>query len=403
MPGCASLKLLTLKIRAKHPRGPARQAALSRCICVLASADAEPEFGARRLTEETGMLSIHQIARRSNIGLVTTRRTMAFNKRILAIACFLVFASLFLSAQEPRPALIPLAQGSGGGGGAASSAGSAASIGGLSDGPITVGEIVHINVFDAPDFSLITRVSESGDIPYPILGQVHIEGLNSASAAQMLAKELKDRNLMLEPEVTVTVDSTNSGITILGEVHSPGIYPPPGKHQLSDLLAVAGGLTSNTGRIIEITHPHDSGKPEVLSWDPTMHNTDNFDRPVSAGDRVLVRACGIAYVGGNVLRAGAYSLCGSPSVTLSDLMALAGGVAPNSAPNKTYLVRAQPDGTKVVEQIDLKKVLTSRVADPIVHEDDIIYVSPSPLKEILKGALAFVVTIAPSIFYLYHP
>ena len=32
-----------------------------------------------------------------------------------------------------------------------------------------MGEIVHINVFDAPDFSLITRVSESGDIPYRFL------------------------------------------------------------------------------------------------------------------------------------------------------------------------------------------------------------------------------------------
>ena len=327
---------------------------------------------------------------------------MSFNKRILVIACFLVFASHALSAQEPRPALIPLAQGSGGGGGA-SSGGSATSIGSLSDGPITVGETVHINVFDAPDFSLITRVSESGDIPYPILGQVHIEGLNSASAAQMLAKELKDRNLMLDPEVTVTVDSSSTGITILGEIRSPGIYPPPGKHQLSDLLATAGGLTSNTGRIIEITHQHAPDKPEFLSWDPTMHNTDNFDRPISAGDRVLVRACGIAYVGGNVLKAGAYSLCGSTNMTLSEVMSLAGGVAPNSATNKTYLVRAQPDGTKVVEQIDLKKVLTSRVADPIVHEDDIIYVSPSPLKEILKGALAFALSISPSLLYLYHP
>jgi len=326
---------------------------------------------------------------------------MALNKRILVIACFLVFASHLLSAQEARPALIPLAQGSGGGG--ASSGGSATSIGSLSDGPITVGETVHINVFDAPDFSLITRVSESGDIPYPILGQVHIEGLNSASAAQMLAKELKDRNLMLDPEVTVTVDSSSTGITILGEIRSPGIYPPPGKHQLSDLLATAGGLTSNTGRIIEITHQHDPDKPEFLSWDPTMHNTENFDRPVSAGDRVLVRACGIAYVGGNVLKAGAYSLCGSTNMTLSEVMSLAGGVAPNSATNKTYLVRAQPDGTKVVEQIDLKKVLTSRVADPVVHEDDIIYVSPSPLKEILKGALAFALSISPQIFYLYHP
>jgi polysaccharide export outer membrane protein len=324
---------------------------------------------------------------------------MALRNYILVIGCFLILDPLFLSAQEQRPPLIPIAQGSGGG--ASASAGSGTSIGGLSDGPIIVGEVVHINVFDAPDFSLVTRVSESGDIPYPILGQFHIAGLNSVSAADILAKELKDRNLMLDPIVTVTVDSTNTGITVLGEVHSPGIYPPPGKHELSDLLAVAGGLNANTGRVIEITHAHDPGKPEFVSWDPTMHNTENFDRPVSPGDRVLVRACGIAYVGGNVNKPGAYSLCGSPNVTLSEVMSLAGGIAPNSAPDKTYLVRAQPDGTKVVEQIDLKKVLTSRVADPIVHEDDIIYVSPSPMKAALKGALAFAVSISPALLYLH--
>jgi polysaccharide export outer membrane protein len=229
---------------------------------------------------------------------------MAFRNHILVIGCFLILQSLVLSAQEQRPPLIPIAQGSGGGPSAL--AGSGASIGGLSDGPIMAGEVVHINVFDAPDFSLVTRVSENGDVPYPILGQFHIAGLNSVSAANMLAKELKDRNLMLDPNVTVTVESSGSGITVLGEVHSPGIYPPPGKHQLSDLLALAGGLNANTGRIIEISHAHDPGKPEFVSWDPTMHNTENFDRPVAPGDRVLVRACGIAYVGGNVMKPGAY-------------------------------------------------------------------------------------------------
>jgi protein involved in polysaccharide export with SLBB domain len=88
-------------------------------------------------------------------------------------------------------------------------------------------------------------------------------------------------------------------------------------------------------------------------------------------------------------------------MTMSEVMSLAGGIAPNSAANKTFLVRAQPDGTKVVQQMDLKKILTSRVADPVVHEDDIIYVSPSPTKEILKGALAFALSISPSLLYLY--
>jgi polysaccharide biosynthesis/export protein len=349
------------------------------------------------------LLSFTRGVRLSNNGLLTQRRAMDLRRTILAFAGLLILQPALALCQEQRPALVPLAQGGGAGPRSDASGSSMGSIGGLSDGPIGPGEVVHINVFGAPDFSLVTRVSESGDVPYPFLGSFHIGGLNSAAAANSLAKELKDRNLMLDPEITVTVDSSSTGITVLGEVRSPGIYPPPGKHQLSDLLATAGGLTANTGRIIEITNQREPNKKEYVSWDPTMHNTENFDRSISPGDRILVRACGIAYVGGNVVKPGAYSLCGSPKMTLSEVMALAGGTAINTAENKTYLVRTQPDGTKVVEQINIKKVLTSRVADPIVHEDDIIYVSPSPIKAVLRNAVAFALAITPSLLYLYHP
>ncbi|MGA8088982.1 MAG: hypothetical protein WCA10_17035 [Terracidiphilus sp.] len=114
---------------------------------------------------------------------------MTFNNRILVTACFLVFASLVVSAQQSRPALIPLAQGTGGGG--SSSAASAGNIGGLSDGPITAGETVHINVFDAPDFSLITRVSESGDIPYRFLVGAKLRELEQAVERATSEDELR--------------------------------------------------------------------------------------------------------------------------------------------------------------------------------------------------------------------
>lgn len=327
---------------------------------------------------------------------------MEFKKSILYWAVLLLLQPILLSAQEQRPALIPLSQGSGSSS-ATSTVAAANSIGGLTDQPITAGEIVHINVFDAPDFSFTARVSDTGDLPFPILGKFHVGGLNSSTAAEELMKQLKGRNLMLDPEVTVTVDSTDTGITILGEVHSPGVYPAPGKHQLSDLLATAGGLTGNTGRVIEITNEKNPTRKLLLTWDPTMHNTENFDRPVMPGDRVLVRACGIAYVGGNVARPGAYSLCGSEHMTLSEVISLAGGITQNASTSKTYIVRMQPDGTKVVEQIDVKKVLTSHVADPIVHEDDIVYVSPSPVKAIVKNAVSFALAITPSLLYVYHP
>ena len=326
---------------------------------------------------------------------------MLLRKHTQIFVALLIMLPALCRGQEARPAIIPLSQGGGSGGGASSASANAGSYGGLSDGPIMPGEAVHINVFNAPDFSITTRVSESGDVPYPILGVVHLGGLTSISAAEFLSKELKDHNLLVNPEITVTVDSTATGITVLGEVRSPGIYPPPGKHMLSDLLATAGGLTANTGRLIEISNDHAPGQTHYLSWDPTMHNTDNFDRLVSPGDRVLVRACGIAYVGGNVMKPGAYSLCGSQSMTLSEVIALAGGVAPLTKLNHTYLVRGQRDGTKIVQEIDVKKVLTSRVSDPLVQEDDIIYLSPSPLKAALKAALAFGMSITPAALYTF--
>jgi len=197
-------------------------------------------------------------------------------RKIIQLAPFLFVVPMLALGQVQRPALIPMAQGGSAAPNSQSTAGF--SIGGLSDGPITPGEMVHINVFDAPDFSLLTRVSESGDVPYPILGSFHIGGLTSVDAAKTLAKELKDRNLMLEPEVTVTVDSANTGITVLGEVRAPGIYPPPGKHQLSDLLATAGGLTANTGRLIEITNDKNPGKKDFISWDPTTSDSWSLRR-----------------------------------------------------------------------------------------------------------------------------
>jgi polysaccharide export outer membrane protein len=324
---------------------------------------------------------------------------MFIRNRMLFLLLIGLLSSAFSSGQEQRPPLVPMQQG-GAAGPNASASGNAP---GLTDQPMTPGEIVHISVFDAPDFSITARVSETGDIPYPIIGPVHFEGLNSANAAALIAKELKDRNLILNPSVMVTVDSAITGITILGEVRAPGIYSPPGKHLLSDLLATAGGLTANTGRIIEISNPRDQGKKTYLSWDPTMHNTDNFDRPVAPGDRVLVRACGIAYVGGNVMKPGAYSLCGSEKMTLSEVITLAGGIAPNAKESHTYIIRGQPDGTKVAQQIDVHKVLSAQLADPFVREDDIIYVSPSPLKAVLKQAAAFALAITPGLLYLYHP
>lgn len=319
----------------------------------------------------------------------------------LAVAGFLVMTAGCVLGQTQRPALTPILEGSRHS--AESTDTSLANVGGLTDLPITAGQMVHVRVFHAPDFSLTTRVSEGGEIAVPLVGSVRIGGLNSVGASSLIESELKKRGLMNDPHVTVTVDSSAAEITILGEVRSPGIYPPPAKPLLSEVLAEAGGLTANSGRVIEISNDSNPGKKVEVPWDPTMHNTSSYDRPVQPGDRILVRACGIAYVGGNVHKPGAYSLCGSPHITLSEVIAMAGGINPLSSEKHTYVIHTEPDGNRVAEEIDVHKVLTAKLTDPIVREDDVIYVSPSRLKEAATRALAVAIALTGPVLFATQP
>jgi polysaccharide biosynthesis/export protein len=321
-----------------------------------------------------------------------------FRKACASVGAVLFVGSISVFAQEQRPALVPLSTGSGPTGTASPSG-----IGELTDQPIGPGEVVHIAVFNAPDFSGTSRVSAGGEIAIPMVGPIRIEGLNSRKASEIIVSELKSRNLILDPHVLVTVDSSSSAITILGEVRSPGIYPLPGKHLLSDLLATAGGLTANTGRVIEISNDHTPDQKVDVPWDPTMHNTANYDRPINPGDRVLVKGCGIAYIGGHVTKPGAYSLCGSPQITMSQAISLAGGITPYTSERHSYLIRTGPDGSRTVEEIDLHKILRAQAADPVVKEDDIVYVTPSALKAALDKALTFALTVSTTLLYAYHP
>ena len=316
----------------------------------------------------------------------------------LTIAILLTLSSL--RAQTVREPLVPAAQTQGGG--VMPLSGSVLSNGGLSDGPIRPGDMVHVSVYNAPDLGTVTRVSMAGEIAVPLLGPFHIEGLTSLQAQEQLAHLFRAQNIVLHPYVVITREAASSGITVLGEVHSPGIFPPPGKHLLSDLLAAAGGVTANTGRIIEISNNASPEAKTYVPWDPTMHNTASYDRPVSPGDRIIVRACGITYVGGHVAKPGAYSLCGSPQMHLSEVLALAGGILPLSSSKHTVILHTEPDGSRSRSELDAHKVLTGAAPDVIVQEDDIIYVPPSGIKNFAKGAMAFSLSLVSPLLYVYR-
>lgn len=279
------------------------------------------------------------------------------------------------------------------------SAGSVNSLGGsggLSDGPIQAGDIVQIQVFDAPEMSVTALVSQTGDIPVPLLNTFHIAGLTSIQAAAALAKAFKESDLLENPNILVVVQQSGNGITVAGEVRAPGVYPMVGKHRLIDVLTRAGGPTDAAAHVVEVVGPKPDQIQRVI-WDPTFQENPAIHVMLEPNQTVLVGKCGIVYLGGNLNRAGAYPLCASRHTTLSEAITLAGGTRPSTASSRTVLMRNE-QGTRTIRQVNLEDILRGKSPDFTLNSDDIVYVPSSVLKASLKtigqAALNFALAVS---------
>src|SRR5579863_1829935 len=59
------------------------------------------------------------------------------------------------------------------------------------DTPVGSGDLLHIDVFDVPELSREVRVSDTGDISYPLIpGRIHVAGLTPFQVEEALEKLL---------------------------------------------------------------------------------------------------------------------------------------------------------------------------------------------------------------------
>jgi polysaccharide export outer membrane protein len=272
---------------------------------------------------------------------------------------------------------------------------------GIGDGPIHAGDQVSVNVYDAPDMSVATVVSASGDILLPVYGVFHIDGLTSLEAASTIQRLFVEKGVMLHPLVQVTVQQFGSGVTVMGEVTNPGFYTLAGRNRLADVLAQAGGLRASAGQLIEIT-PRDPSQPKKgVHWDPTLKDSKNVSYIINPGDLVFVSHCGVVFFHGNVGRPGGYPICDASTVTLSQGLALAGGVKPSTNYNRSLLIRTE-NGKRTVQEIRVNDIIHGKVADIALEAEDIVYVEPSWQKFTIKTAISNAVSFGESAWIYFY-
>ncbi len=104
------------------------------------------------------------------------------------------------------------------------------------------GDAIRIITFGEDQLTGEFRVSDSGTIAVPLLGQIPVAGLSVEQVAKTIETRLEKGKIFKNPSVSAEV-TLYRPIFILGEVNKPGQYAyQPGMTLLS-AVSVAGGFT----------------------------------------------------------------------------------------------------------------------------------------------------------------
>lgn len=238
------------------------------------------------------------------------------------------------------------------------------------------GDLLLVSVFGVPDYTHNVRVADDGTISLPLIGQVNVGGLTPREVAANLQVRLSQGGYFNNPQVSVFVkEYATEGVSVLGEVQKPGVYPLLGARTLFDVLSAAQGTTQTAGDKVYITHRGQPQQPEIVKLSYDVKGVAQSNVPVMPGDTVVVPKAGMVYVVGNVQKPTGIVMVDS-GLTVLKAIALAQGIAPNAALNKAKLMRKTSDGQTAIP-LKLKQMLAAKTPDMPVQPDDVIFVPNS--------------------------
>lgn len=264
---------------------------------------------------------------------------------------------------------------------------------------IGVGDLLEMKVFGVPDLTDQVRISTDGTISLALVGPVHVAGLTLDQAQKSIEAKLKDGGFVRDPHVTISVkEFVTQGISVMGEVVRPGVYPLLGARRLFDALSSAGGTTQKAGKVVSITRREKPNEPQLvaLSSDPAVASASNIE--VYPGDTIVVSKAGIVYVVGEVGRPSGFVMENNESLTVLQALALAQGLGKNAKLNSAKIIRKTSDGRKEIP-VELKKILEAKAGFPDIamQAEDILFVPASAGKSAARKTMEAIIQISTGI------
>jgi polysaccharide export outer membrane protein len=264
------------------------------------------------------------------------------------------------------------------------------------------GDLLDVNVYNVPELTSKVRVSSSGDIYLPLIDYVHVEGVTQEEAQTLIEKRLADGGFVRSPHVTIFVDeATSQGVTVLGEVTRPGIYPDVADHRLFKVVSEAGGFTASASRNIAIIRQN---QPEPIHISLPRNLADDMSGNVEVlpGDTITIPRAPIIYVVGDVGRPSGL-LVDNGTLTVLQAVALAGGINHTAKLGGARIIHKGPTGM-IETRIQIKKMLEAKVPDVTLQADDILFIPVSGGRVLAARTFEAAMSAATMVsVYTLHP
>lgn len=246
----------------------------------------------------------------------------------------------------------------------------AASAGEVPEYRLGGGDLIKILVYQNPDLTLETRLSDSGATSYPLLGAIKLGGLTVAEAERLIAGGLRKGDFVKDPQVTVVLETVRgSQVSVLGQVQRPGRYVlETGQTHLSDVLAMAGGITPQLGadQITVVGTRDGKAFRQVVDLPQIFDGAERSnDLLMQGNDVIYVDRAPVYYIYGEVQKPGQLRL--ERGMTLLQGLAAGGGLTPRGTERGIRIHRRSVNGTEVLEPNMQAKL----------QDGDVIYVQQS--------------------------
>ncbi len=259
------------------------------------------------------------------------------------------------------------------------------------------GDLVELKVFGAPELSSTLRVSSEGDITVALIGSVKVSELTPEAAQKEIERRFHDGGYLQDPHVSILIkEFASQGISVLGEVAHPGIYPLMGAPRLLDAIAVAGGTTARAGKTVIIAHRGTPNSPQKMQLFGDAERLSAQDVSLLPGDTVMVSRAGIVYVSGDVHTPGGFAMDQNEHITVMQAIALAQGLNPTASLGSARIIRRQEGALKEIP-VELKQIMAAKSPDIELKDEDVLFVPNSTSKSAARRSLESIVQVATGV------